>query len=78
MSMNERNARNAETTLAHVRLAEDGTWHMHSLEEHLRQVGQMAAEFAAEFWSEDWAATADLWGDLGKCREVLFGQGVRG
>lgn len=64
--MNEKNVQDAETVLAHVRPGEDGAWHKHSLEEHLRHVGQMAAKFAVEFGSEDWAVIAGLWHDLGK------------
>jgi CRISPR-associated endonuclease/helicase Cas3 len=51
--------------LAHVR--QDGeAFHVHELEEHLRGVGRIAAEYAADFGSGDWAKVAGLWHDLGK------------
>ena len=41
-----------------------GNWQ--PLEEHLKNVAQMAAEFAAPFGGEPWAHLAGLWHDLGK------------
>ncbi len=38
----------------------------HDLEEHLRQVAELAACFAAEFSAAEWAYLAGLWHDLGK------------
>src|SRR3989338_6175894 len=55
--------------LAHVRQDENGEWHEHHLDEHLRGVAAMAADFAANFDSSDWANIAGLWHDLGKYRE---------
>ena len=52
--------------LAHVRQNGKGEWHEHLLDEHLRGVAVMAADFAADFESADWAYTAGLWHDLGK------------
>jgi len=52
--------------LAHVRQDTTGVWHEHLLDEHLRGVADMAAEFAAAFESGDWASVAGLWHDLGK------------
>lgn len=53
-------------TLAHVRQDDGGVWHEHLLDEHLRGVAVMAADFATDFESADWAHTAGLWHDLGK------------
>ena len=36
------------------------------LEEHLRNVAELAAEFASPFGGEEWARLAGLWHDLGK------------
>lgn len=36
------------------------------MEEHLRAVGMLAAEFAEPFNGEDWASLAGVWHDLGK------------
>jgi len=52
--------------LAHVRPDKNGEWHEHLLDEHLRDVAVMAANFAADFESADWASVAGLWHDLGK------------
>ena len=52
--------------LAHVRADKNGEWHEHLLDEHLRGVAAMAANFAAAFESGDWASVAGLWHDLGK------------
>lgn len=38
----------------------------HDLEEHLRQVAELAACFATEFSAAEWAYLAGLWHDLGK------------
>lgn len=35
------------------------------LDEHLRNVAELAAEFAKPFGGEDWAWIAGLWHDLG-------------
>jgi CRISPR-associated endonuclease/helicase Cas3 len=57
---------NGSTHMAHVRKDDDGVWHKHSLEEHLREVSRLAGEFAQPFNSAEWAALAGLWHDLGK------------
>jgi CRISPR-associated endonuclease/helicase Cas3 len=59
--------------LAHVKQNTDGDWHVHHLEEHLREVGRLASEMAAGFNSEDWAKVAGLWHDLGKYRPEFQG-----
>jgi hypothetical protein len=43
--------------LAH--LTKDGR--PHYLEEHLREVGELAAKFASAFGAEDWGRIAGLW-----------------
>ncbi len=48
--------------LAHI--TEDGR--EHALDEHLREVGRIAAEFANAFTSEEWAKLAGVWHDVGK------------
>jgi len=50
--------------LAHVRQDENGEWHEHQLDEHLRGVAAMAADFAANFGSSDWANIAGVWHGL--------------
>ena len=55
--------------LAHVTQANtsQGTnWIEHPLEEHLREVAQLASQFAQPFQGQDWAYIAGLWHDLGK------------
>lgn len=52
--------------IAHVLKNLDGTWKQHSLEEHLIEVGWLAAKFAESFGNSDWAHLAGLWHDLGK------------
>ncbi len=55
--------------LAHVLQDKSGVWHEHFLDEHLRGVAVMAADFASAFESTDWANIAGLWHDLGKYSE---------
>jgi len=45
----------------------------HLLEDHLRAVGERAAEFAALFGSADWGRAAGIWHDLGKYRAAFQG-----
>ncbi len=52
--------------LAHVRQGTSGEWIEHSLDDHLRGVARIAADFADNFDSGDWANIAGLWHDLGK------------
>ncbi|MDD2769832.1 MAG: CRISPR-associated helicase Cas3' [Methylococcus sp.] len=54
--------------IAHCRQNENGDWHLHPLDDHLRGVGGLAGEFAAAFGAEDWGRLAGLWHDLGKFR----------
>lgn len=56
---------NAKRYLAHVRRNDDGSFSTHDLEEHLRAVGDLAAEFALNFGASDWGRLAGLWHDLG-------------
>ena len=56
------------TPIAHAAKSPDGTWRPpHDLAEHLRDVGELAADFARRFGS-DWAHLAGRWHDLGKYR----------
>lgn len=55
--------------LAHVRQLPDGQWIEHFLDDHLRDVAELTAEFASAFDSQDWARLSGLWHDLGKFRE---------
>ena len=41
------------------------------LEEHLKNVAEMAAEFARPFGGEKWARLAGLWHDLGKYSDAF-------
>lgn len=54
--------------IAHVRQMPDGRWIEHSLDDHLRCVGNIAAEFARSFGAFDWARAAGYWHDMGKYR----------
>jgi len=55
--------------IAHVKRDRDGNWGPpHALEQHLRAVGELAAEFASSFSGDHWARLAGLWHDLGKYR----------
>ncbi|WP_367025204.1 CRISPR-associated endonuclease Cas3'' [Methylococcus sp. ANG] len=54
--------------IAHCRQEENGDWHLHPLDEHLRDVGRLAGDFAAAFGAEEWGRLAGLWHDLGKFR----------
>jgi CRISPR-associated endonuclease/helicase Cas3 len=60
------NEKEESLALAHMRQGDGGVWHEHLLDEHLRSVAVMAADFATDFESADWAHTAGLWHDLGK------------
>ena len=55
--------------IAHARLTHDGEWRRHPLDDHLREVAQLAARFAEPIGGSDWAKLAGLWHDLGKYRE---------
>jgi len=52
--------------MAHVLQLESGSYKIHELEDHLREVGRLASGFASPFQSRDWASVAGLWHDLGK------------
>ncbi|MBI3479780.1 MAG: CRISPR-associated helicase Cas3' [Nitrosomonadales bacterium] len=60
------NEKSENQPLAHVRQDKRGEWHEHLLDEHLRSVAVIAADFANHFGSSDWADVAGLWHDLGK------------
>lgn len=64
--MGSMNDQHENRVLAHVRQDSAGGWHEHLLDEHLRGVARIAADFAADFDSRDWASIAGLWHDLGK------------
>ncbi|MEZ5450354.1 MAG: CRISPR-associated helicase Cas3', partial [Thiolinea sp.] len=51
--------------IAHVRFDENGEPIEHWLDDHLRDVAKLAAEFA-DLFGADWAHTAGIWHDLGK------------
>ncbi|MBK9493331.1 MAG: CRISPR-associated helicase Cas3' [Xanthomonadales bacterium] len=54
--------------IAHAARDENGKWRApHDLADHLRSVGELAAEFAEQFGA-DWARLAGRWHDLGKYR----------
>lgn len=65
------NGKRENLALAHVRQDDGGVWHEHLLDEHLRGVAGLAADFAADFDSSEWASLAGLWHDLGKYREAF-------
>ena len=62
--------------LAHVRQLPNGKWEEHFLDEHLREVANLAGKFAGNFDSADWATLAGLWHDLGKY-SIEFQQYIR-
>lgn len=56
-----------DKALAHVKQNPDGSWaEPHFLEEHLRGVADLAAQFAGSFGNADWAYCIGIWHDLGK------------
>jgi CRISPR-associated endonuclease/helicase Cas3 len=55
--------------IAHSTKDADGTIRYHGLDEHLRAVSQLAADYAAPFGGTEWARLAGLWHDLGKYRD---------
>ena len=52
--------------LAHAREEADGSFAVDEVEQHSRDVAELAASFAEAFGSADWARVAGLWHDLGK------------
>ncbi|HUG26112.1 CRISPR-associated endonuclease Cas3'' [Piscinibacter sp.] len=52
--------------VAHARLRADGSFAVHAVEEHAREVARRAAAFAEAFGGGAWARVAGLWHDLGK------------
>jgi CRISPR-associated endonuclease/helicase Cas3 len=52
---------------AHIRIV-DGRIDLHPLEDHLREVGRLAARFAEPFQAHPWAELAGQWHDFGKYR----------
>lgn len=52
--------------VAHARPDGTGSFVIHEVGEHARDVASRAAEFADAFGSGDWARVAGLWHDLGK------------
>lgn len=59
--------------LAHVRQNKDGSFVIHNLEEHLREVAVLAGEFASTFGHAEWGQLAGLWHDLGKYSSAFQG-----
>ena len=58
--------------IAHVRQDENKEWvPPHRLEDHLRDVANLAGNMAKTFYSDDWATLAGLWHDLGKYRPAF-------
>ena len=58
----------ARRPIAHVKATLDGRWLEHALDEHLRDVGGLAARLAQAYGASDWARVAGYWHDLGKYR----------
>lgn len=56
----------ANSSIAHVRFDKNNQAIEHWLDDHLRDVAQLAAEYANEFLCKEWAYAAGLWHDLGK------------
>lgn len=58
--------------IAHARQDEQGNWlEAHFLDDHLRSVANLAAEFSANFASEGWGRTSGQWHDLGKYQNAF-------
>ncbi len=57
--------------VAHIRELDSGEWLVHPLNNHLRDVGELAAQFAEPFGATDWARLAGLWHDLGKYQQAF-------
>lgn len=57
--------------IAHVKQNDAGEWTVHSLEEHLLEVGKLAGSMALAFGAADWAGLAGRWHDLGKYRPAF-------
>lgn len=54
------------SAIAHVRFDDNNAPLEHWLDEHLRAVAALAAQYAKTFQSEQWAQVAGIWHDLGK------------
>lgn len=52
--------------IAHARKNDDGSWELHYLNDHLRDVAVLGKSYADQFGNGDWAELASLWHDLGK------------
>jgi len=52
--------------IAHVRFDTNNNPIEHWLDDHLRDVAELAAQYARAFQSEQWADSAGVWHDLGK------------
>ena len=59
------------TAAAHVRQLADGEFVVHSLEDHLLSVGELAAKFAAVINAGAWGELAGTWHDLGKYQSTF-------
>ena len=65
-AFNEYAPTQAKQYLAHVRKKDDGSFEIHELETHLREVARGTENFAETFGSSDWGFLAGFWHDLGK------------
>ena len=69
--MNDESDNGIQRHVAHLRREGDGSWaEPHSLETHLRKVGELAARSADQYGAE-WARLAGRWHDLGKYRPAF-------
>ncbi len=71
VSSNEKEEDCRAIEIAHVKIGESKQWVVHCLEDHLRDVAQLAGDKALLFNGDDWASLAGLWHDLGKYRPAF-------
>lgn len=71
VSSNEQEEDCRAIEIAHVKISESKQWVVHCLEDHLRDVAQLAGDKALLFNGDDWASLAGLWHDLGKYRPAF-------
>lgn len=60
----------AQSQIAHA-IKHQERWRLHSLNDHLRSVSDLAKQYAEPFDGGAWAALAGLWHDLGKYRPAF-------
>lgn len=63
-------------TVAHVRLAPDGNWIAHRLDQHVDAVGRLASGFGSRFGAAEWAHLAGLWHDRSVVRDEMSTRGL--